>query len=209
MNHVSILLVCAELALLAACGQVEEARNQYKAARSGVRAARNLATSEEAQQKRAVRARSGGTLSMPCKKLGHYLPTSIAGFEAVGEPKGEPVSRSGVSYSACERRCTEGAQHLKGQLMDYNGANTLYAGATVMLSAGFSQKKDGQLMRGCSLGVANVRGWETLQKKEPRASVALGVGDRFFVTVESDEQDDTDFMKQVARDIDLNALAKY
>jgi hypothetical protein len=145
---------------------------------------------------------------MPYKELEHYLPASIAGFEAVGEPKGESVSMNGVGYSTCEQRYAKGGQHLKVQLMDYNGANALYAGATAMMSAGFSQENDEQLMRGCDLGVANVRGWETLQKKERRASVALGVGDRFFVAVESDGQDDTDFVKQVARDIDLNALAK-
>ena len=209
MNNFSTLLILAEIVMLASCGQLDEARNTYSAVATSARAAKNVgAALEAAEKKRAGRAERGDTVSLSYKDLQRYLPGSIAGFMPVGEPKGESVNMSGISYSSCEQTYKNGDQHLKVQLIDYNGANALYAGATAMMSAGFSQENDEELMRGCDLGIANVRGWETLQKKEHKASVALGVGDRFFVAVESDGQDNTDFVKQVARDIDLNALAK-
>ncbi|WP_156109037.1 hypothetical protein [Hymenobacter sp. APR13] len=209
MNRLGFLLVCAELGLLAACGQLQEARSRYNTASSSVRAVRNMgAAMRKQQQQHAARVAHGDTASLTYQELAHYLPAKLAGFNAVSEPKGESISLNGISYSTCERSYSNGSQRLKVQLVDYNGANALYAGATAMLSAGFAQEDDAQLMRSFDLGMSNIRGWETLQKKEHKASVALGVGDRFFVAVESDGQNNTDFVKQVARNIDLNALAK-
>lgn len=204
-----MLLVLTEIFLLAACGQVEEARHSYNTIASSAKAAKNIgAALEAAEQKRAVRVERGDTVSLNYKDLQRYLPGSIDGFLPVGKPEGESINMGGISYSTCEQTYEKGNQHLKVQLVDYNGANALYAGATAMMSAGFSQENDEELMRGCDLGVANVKGWETLQKKDHKASVALGVGDRFFVAVESDNQQDTEFVKQVARNMDLQALAK-
>ncbi len=202
-------LLLAEVLLLISCEQVQEARNTYNTVASTARAAKNVgAAMQAAEQKRAERAKRGDTLSLNYKQLQRYLPGSVAGFAAAGGPTGESVILSGVSYSTCEQTYAKGDQRLKIQLVDYNGANALYAGATAMMSAGFSQENDEELMRGCELGVVGVKGWETLQKKEGKASVALGVGNRFFVAVESDGQRDTEFVKQVARNLDLQALAK-
>ncbi|WBA41617.1 hypothetical protein [Hymenobacter canadensis] len=209
MHRLGFLLVCVELGLLAACGQLQEARNSYKAAASSVQTARTMgAALRKQQQQLAVRAAHGDTVVLPYQELARYLPARLAGFEAVSEPKGESISLNGVSYSSCERRYRKGKQHLKAQLVDYNGATALYAGATAMMAAGFVQEDDEQLVRSCNLGVHNIRGWENLQKREHKASIALGVGDRFFVVVESDGQNDTDVVKQVARNIDLQALAR-
>ena len=52
-----------------------------------------------------------------------------------------------------------------------------------------------------------MRGYETVQKLERRAAVALGVGERFFVSVESTGQEDTRLVKAVARTLDLKGLA--
>jgi hypothetical protein len=209
MNRLGFLLVCVELGVLAACGQLQEARSRYTNASSSIRAARHVgAAMRRQQQQHAAQVAHGDTVSLPYQELARFLPARLAGFEAVGEPKGESVSLHGISYSTCERHYRHGSQRLKVRLVDYNGANALYTGTTAMLSAGFAQEDEAQLMRSFDLGVGNIRGWETLQKKERKASVALGVGDRFFVAVESDGQSNTDFVKQVARTIDLNALAQ-
>lgn len=205
----TVLLLLAEVLGLAACEQMQQARNTYNAVASTARAAKNAgAAMQAAAQKRTDRAQRGDTLSLNYRELQRYLPTEVNGYAAVGRPKGESVNLSGMSYSTCEQDYEKNGQRLKIQLVDYNGANALYAGATAMMSAGFSQENDEQLMRGCDLGVSGVKGWETLEKKEGKACVALGVGDRFFVAVESDRQRDTEFVKQVARNLDLQALAK-
>jgi len=209
MKRLSIFLPLAATVLLASCDQIQEARNTYNTVASTARAAKNMGAALEAsQKKRTDRAERGDTVSLNYRDLQRYLPKKVDGFTPIGEPTGESVNMRGLSYSTCGQIYTKGDQRLKVLLVDYNGANALYSGATAVMSAGFSQEDEEQLMRGCDLGVADVKGWETLEKKEHNASVALGVGDRFFVTVESNKQDDTEFVKQVARNIDLNGLAK-
>ncbi|KAA9325547.1 hypothetical protein F0P96_19645 [Hymenobacter busanensis] len=197
------------LLLPVGCSQLQEAPNAHKKVAAVSRAAhqieQTLARTERLQRKRHV---LGDTLSLPYRELQKYLPATVAGFVRDGNPQGESVNMGGVSYSTCEQHYRKGNQRLKVQLVDYNGATALYAGVTAMMSANFSQENDEQLMRGCNLGLPNVQGYETLQKKERLASVALGVGDRFFVSVELNQQQDTDAVRNVARAMDLQALAK-
>ncbi|WP_165903862.1 hypothetical protein [Hymenobacter gummosus] len=49
---------------------------------------------------------------------------------------------------------------------------------------------------------------ETLDKKEHKATVTMGVGERFLVTVEASDQRDTELVKSVARSLDLGGLAR-
>ncbi|RTQ49560.1 hypothetical protein EJV47_12100 [Hymenobacter gummosus] len=156
---------------------------------------------------RAARAQRGDTVSLPYAELQKFLPPRIEGFVREGQPQGESVQMGGISYSTCEQRYRRGQQHLKVQVVDYNGAQALFAGATALMNDNIWQESDEQLMRGCNLGLPGVRGYETMQKMEHRAAVALGVGDRFFVSVESTGQDDTRLVKAVAQTLDLHALA--
>ncbi|RAK68378.1 hypothetical protein [Hymenobacter edaphi] len=147
------------------------------------------------------------TISLHYEVLQRFLPEHVAGFVREGRPQGESVQLGGISYSTCEQHYRKGSQRLKVQLVDYNGAQALYAGATALMSANIWQESDEQLMRGCDLGLPGVRGYETVQKLERRAAVALGVGDRFFVSVESTGQEDTRLVKAVARTLNLRELA--
>ena len=199
--------VCSAL-LLANCSQMHQASETARIT-SATRVSDQLEqTLARAEQKGAERAARGDTLSLPYQELRKYLPEEIAGFVREGSPKGESVDMGGVSFSTCEQVYRKGNQRLQVQLVDYNGADALYAGATVMMTAGFSQENDEQLMRGCDLGIPNVRGYETLQKKEGLASVALGVGDRFFLSLELDQQHSTDAVRTVAKAIDLKTLSQ-
>ncbi|GAB2964285.1 hypothetical protein GCM10027048_37110 [Hymenobacter coalescens] len=166
------------------------------------KAERSLATAH-----RTARVSRGDTTSLHYEALEKFLPVSVAGFVREGGPQGESVQMGGISYSTCEQYYRKGSQRLKVQLVDYNGAEALFAGATALMSADIWHESDEQLMRGCDLGLPGVRGYETVQKMEHRAAVALGVGDRFFVSVESTGQEDTKLVKAVARTLDLRGLA--
>ncbi|GAA4382532.1 hypothetical protein GCM10023186_22950 [Hymenobacter koreensis] len=195
--------------LLIGCSQVREANESLQTVSAATRAVNQAEASlTRTEQLRQTRAASGDTISLPYQELRNYLPHKLAGFVRDGAPQGESVSLGGVNYSTCEQYYRKGKQRLKVQLVDYNGASALYAGATAMMAAGFTQEDDEQLMRGCDLGIPNVLGYETLQKKEGRASVALGVGDRFFLSVELDQQQTTHTVRNVAKAIDLQTLAR-
>jgi hypothetical protein len=159
------------------------------------------------EQARRMRMQRGDTASLHHDELVRYLPERIDGFVREGKPQGESVRMGGVSYSTCEQSYRRGKQLLKVQVVDYNGAQALFAGATALMTSEIGPENDEQLMRGCDLGLPGVRGYETVQKMEHRAAVALGIGERFFVSVESTGQEDTKFVKAVARTLDLRGLA--
>ncbi|WP_400193365.1 hypothetical protein [Hymenobacter sp. B81] len=189
--------------LLSSCAQAPDSRATVEAT-----AVASAIAELPLDAARSSRRSLADTLSLPYGELAKFLPETVGQFVRDGVPQGESVNIGGVSYSTCEQYYRCGKQRLKVQLVDYNGANALYAGATAMMAAGFSQENDEHLMRGCDLGIPNVQGYETLQKKERRASVALGVGDRFFVSVELDQQHNTDLVRDVAKTMDLQTLAK-
>lgn len=192
--------------LLNSCSQQQEARGTSQPGVTTEPVASGLEVADSVAAKQRTRISRGDTVSLHYRELAKFLPARVAGFERGGEPRGESVNLGGVSYSTCEQYYRKGHLRLKVQLVDYNGAPALYAGATALMSSGISQESDEQLMQGCDIGVPRVRGYETLQKKESRAAVALGVGDRFFVSVESSGQHDTRLVKKVARKLDLKRL---
>ena len=79
--------------------------------------------------------------------------------------------------------------------------------ATAMLGSGFSSEDEQQRVQSTDLGVAGIKALETYQKKDHRASIAAGIGDRFLVTVEADNQEDTELVKQAVKALDLPKLA--
>lgn len=199
------LLVGCLLLLTGACSHVHTASESLGPISSTGSSA--VATRLPAPLSTTPRALRGDTISLPYEALQQFLPVRIAGFVREGQPQGEAVQLGGGSYSLCEQHYRRGRQRLKVQLVDYNGAQALYAGATALMNTSVWQENDEELMRGCDLGVPGVRGYETVQKLEHRAAVALGVGDRFFVSVESTGQADTRLVKAVARTLDLRSLA--
>ncbi|AYA37477.1 hypothetical protein D3Y59_10720 [Hymenobacter oligotrophus] len=204
MNVLRPLAGIAALLALMGCGQVHRPEAPADASLNAAQQpAQQLVEAERRYQLRAMR---GDTLSLHHQELQRFLPPVVAGFVHEGKPQGESVDLGSVRYSTCEQRYRKGNQQLKVQLVDYNGANALYVGATALMDLG-SQESDEQLMQSCDLGLPDVRGYATLQKKEHRATVALGVGDRFFVSVESTQQHDTRLVKEVARQLNLARLA--
>lgn len=118
------------------------------------------------------------------------------------------MNMTGMSYSVGEQTYNKGDDYVKVNIVDYNGAYGMYTGVIAMYGAGFSMEDDNQRMQGVDLGIKDVKGWEILQKKEKTASVFLGVGERFLVTVEASNQDDSDFVQSVAKELALSELAK-
>lgn len=53
----------------------------------------------------------------------------------------------------------------------------------------------------------NIDGWESFKKGNKKAIVFLYLGDRFFLYVEADNQKNTEFVKEIARKMNLETLA--
>ncbi|GAA4350692.1 hypothetical protein GCM10023185_08700 [Hymenobacter saemangeumensis] len=202
-------MAAASLALLAGCEQASEAKKSYNAIVTTTKAAESLSASmEEAQTHQAERVKRGDTLSINYKELHKLLPSAIEGYTAEGEPEGESVQMPGMQYSSTKQRYRKGEETLSVQLVDYNGAATMFTAATAMVGTGIAVEDETQLMRSLDLGMKGVKGYEKLDKQGHQASVLLGVADRFFVTLEATGQKDTELVKSAARQLKLSGLAR-
>ena len=50
-------------------------------------------------------------------------------------------------------------------------------------------------------------GWEEFRKKDKEANLALGLGNRFFLSIEADNQTGMDFVIDIAKSMALNDLS--
>jgi hypothetical protein len=203
--------VCAAAGLLVLtnCEQARDAKNAYSAVVTTTKAAKEMAAGlEQAQQQQEARKQRGDTLALNYKELQKYLPASPAGFVPAGQPEGQSTNMANVHMSTASQQYQKGDQTVTVALVDYNGAAALFMGATAMMNNGLEIEDDQQLMRSLKLDRPGVKALETLDKQEHKATVTMGVGDRFLVTVEASGQQDTELVKTVANSLDLDALAK-
>lgn len=158
------------------------------------------------QEKMKERRAKGDTLAMPYADLQKYLPQSIDGYKA-DKPDGATVNMGQVSYSsAIIRFSKDNGDWVKVSIIDYNQAYQLYSGATALWAMGMSVDSPQEKAEGVKLD-NNVTGWEVYQKNSKNATITLGVGSRFLVSVDANNQTDVEMVKSVIKTIDLSKLA--
>lgn len=195
---------------LVSCEKAQKAQEAYHNFSTLKDAGEKMETSmKDAQDRHAERVKTGDTLSLPYKDLEAYLPASLDGYTGE-EPSGQSMKTAGMAFSTASRSYKQGDKTLEVTVMDYNGASTLYQGASAMfaLGMGFESEDDETLTRAAPLKQDGVKGIETLGKKTGDADLNLAVGDRFIVSVKASGQKDLALVEQVAQQLDLAKLAK-
>jgi hypothetical protein len=92
-------------------------------------------------------------------------------------------------------------------ISDYNGYETGFAGISAIYAMGFSSENDSKKEGSVDLGIKDVVAYETIYKKEPRSKLVLIVADRFFVELDSDGNNDENFLRGIAKNMKLPELA--
>lgn len=211
MKKYLILLLAGGLsASVISCGGSEQKEDETKKPENPLEAIQEAANNmqsgtEDAQKKMEERKKKGDTLAMKYEDLMKYLPDEISGYTK-GEPTGTTVSMMGQSYSNAEVKYANGDNWVKVQIIDYNQAYSLYSSAAMMWTMGFSVDSPEEKAGSVKLQ-DNVAGWEVFKKKNKDAELTLGVGYRFWIHVKANKQENTDFIKGVAKDMDLSTLA--
>lgn len=182
--------------------EVNVSKNPLEALVAAGEAIEKSANAGETKMKE--RRAKGDTLAMPYADLQKYLP-SIDGYK-MDEPNGATVNMGAISYSSAEAKYKKGDNWVKISIIDYNQAYAMYSAATAMWAMGMSVDTPNEKAGGIKFG-DDVGGWEVFQKKNKNAAVTLGVGSRFWVNIEADNQENTDFVKSVAKSIDLSKLS--
>jgi hypothetical protein len=144
--------------------------------------------------------------AMNYKDLQAYLPTSINGYEA-GNLDGQSMNMSGMSFSTAEVEFkNSGGHYVRITLMDYSAAIGLYQAATAMWAMGMSFEDDESIAKSVQWE-ENIVGWEEYRKIDKEAKLALGIGNRFFLSIEASEQSNLDLVNSIAKRMDLTSLS--
>ncbi|MET4104995.1 hypothetical protein [Hymenobacter sp. UYP22] len=203
-----VLAVLGTALLTTACDQAQKVKESYSAISKLKDAGEKMeASMDAAKSQREERVKRGDTLSMPYKELQAYLPTDVSGYTAAN-PTGQSMKMSGIAFSTVGREFTKDSVTVKTEIIDYNGANQLYQGASAMLGLGLESEDDEQLTKSASLGIDGASGMETYRKKDRQAELMLAVGGRFLIKVTADKQPDTKLVESVAKQMQLEKLAE-
>ena len=211
MKNFIILLSLIVGLVLAGCGkEAEEAMEIMKDLPEKAEQVQKKVN--RAEERIAERKKKGDTIAIPYKKLQEYLPASIEGY-TTREPSGEQMSMGGFSFSQAERiyegKSNDGENiRLRISLVDYVENYGMYAGLAFWLS-GYSREDEDSYEKTFDTGVDDVFAMESYKKKgSNRAEVTYAVGYRFLLQLQADHQKDTEFLKSVAKKIDIKKLSK-
>lgn len=161
---------------------------------------------DAAQAKIKERRAKGDTLAMPYAELTKYLPEKIDGYKRE-EPDGATINMPGASYSSAEVVFkNDNGDRIKVQLLDYNAAYQMYSSVTALWAMGMSVDTPEQKAGGIKFE-GDIGGWEEYGKKNQKAQITLGIGYRFWLQIEADNQENTEFVKSIAKSMELSKLS--
>lgn len=143
--------------------------------------------------------------AMNYTELQNYLPESISGYQAE-KPTGQTFNMGGMSYSNAEITFRGSNGTIRVSILDYSGAAAMYQAATAVWSTGMSFEDDEKKAQTVKFS-DNIVGMEEYKKIAKEAYLALGVGNRFFVSIEAENQENVNFVHKIAEDMDLEKLA--
>ncbi|MCB2220797.1 MAG: hypothetical protein KQI35_10410 [Bacteroidetes bacterium] len=138
--------------------------------------------------------------------LQSYLPEKIEGYEA-GSPEGQTTTVQGLTFSSASiefSNSTDG--YINITLLDYAGASNMYQAAVATWSAGITFDNDQVNFKEINWS-EKIIGWEQFHKSDKISYLALGIAERFFLTIEANQQNDTELVKSIAHKMDLQKLA--
>jgi hypothetical protein len=196
------------LSVLVGCGGKSDDVKNAMAAAGAVAGGQLQETVEDAEKFRQDRIARGDTVAMSYEELKAYLPESVDGLEAEGDPKGESQAMPGFSMSTT-RRTWKGPGKDGGQaevevtITDFGGTAQAYGLVAAPMFMGFSREDDSQKVGSVKMDLAHTGGWQELDKKNGDAKFAAVTRYRYMITAEADGfgEDKTDLLRSVVEDV--------
>lgn len=140
------------------------------------------------------------------KDLIKYLPSSIEGYTA-SEPIGDTMKINDANYSSAQINFSNNNNVIIITLFDYNAVFSMCSMSPAKWDVGTEIDTEEELSKIISLG-DNIKGWETYKKKSNSSSLMVGIKNRFLLTIDADNQNNTPFLKEITESINLKGLAE-
>jgi hypothetical protein len=139
--------------------------------------------------------------------LQSYLPTAIPGY-LTGVPESRTVDLDDITFSSAKIEFeNRSGNYIRISLFDFSMEENMYRAAIALWETGLQLESDETYIRSLDWG-SNFTVWEEFRSTEKIAIVALGIVDRFFLTIEADNQKETGFVKTIAQNMSLDRLSE-
>lgn len=209
MNKTFLLLLIAVSVAVASCGQkVDETAEAMNNLKSLAASADEVQVSQDQlEQRRQERKSKGDTLALTGDQLKSLLPNSIDGYQG-SDPETSSMEIPGMSFSQVSRSYSNAkGESVKITLTDYNASEMGWAAASALFA--LKWKVDNSTETSGTFQTANplVNGHATFSKQSKSATVTYGLGGRFLLIIEAQNQSNSDWAKSTAQSLDLNKLA--
>lgn len=209
MKKLSITLIFAFVIGFIGCGdKVKEIKDAAEGVSKLAEAGKTMeANAEKAKAKREERVKKGDTLAIDYNKLYEFIPESISGYKAEGK-EGQMLEMGDVSYSSAMQKYTkEGAsESAEVSIIDYNATYELFQSSLDLVTM-FEIDDNQKTQKKFDIGVADVTAVESYDKQTKEANIIIGVGWRFYISIRVENQANCNLAKDIAKNMNLKALA--
>lgn len=202
------LLIALSIILFACGGKDKSQDDNIDMEKNPLGAAMKMAKNMQEQAEKMEKDMENRKVAkaMHYEELIKFLPTEIDGYTAK-EPDGGTVEMQGISYSNADITFkNEAGERIKVSLLDYNAALSMYIMATAMWTSGLKIDTKDELAQSYNIS-DDISGWETFKKKSGKASIVIGISNRFMLSIDADNQKNCDNVKSIAKSMDLDKLA--
>ena len=204
-NKFKIIIALSVSLITVSCGGEKEDKNDSGEELSKLdKETKGLINNIE-QLSETLNAESEGGEPIHYTDLQKYLPRNVEGYN-MEDPEGTTLSMEGFSVSSAEAEYTsENGNYMRVSIMDYNAAQSLFKMSTGMWDMGIIIDSDEEYAKSFSLN-ENINGWETFDKKNNKATVIAGVGDRLMISVEANNQTNVEKVKEVLASMNIKSM---
>ena len=217
-----LLIACAVIVAMSACGKSEAQKQAEQAAEDARKAAEAIAKAAE-----SATAAGGGTADLG-KALGgmaaalsgaaggdgkvvepvtfqalQTMLPKVSGWE-MGEPEGERMT-SPMPFSQTEAKYTKGDASVDVKIVDTGFAQLLVAPWSMMMAMGYSKESTSGYEKATT--IMNNPGFEKWQKNSKNGELNIFVGKRFLLTIDGHDIADTKVLHDFAGQMDFGKLA--
>ncbi|MCO5250088.1 MAG: hypothetical protein M9949_01555 [Candidatus Kapabacteria bacterium] len=214
MKRVSFFVLLASMFAFVSCG---EKFDELKKAAEIVEKAPDMVekmekSANESEKRIQERRAKGDTLSIKFTELMKFLPESIDGYTP-GKPEGQTTNTYGFSFSTAKHTFTKensdgSTDRVTIELFDYNQGHDFFVGLTMWTSMGMSFEDTNGWQKTFDTGIADVFAMEDYKYDGKRTALTYAIGYRFYLAINVENVEGTDFAKNLAKKVDMKTLAK-
>jgi hypothetical protein len=197
MKKIFMLLSISLALFIISCGEKKDIDTKETPIVEQEQKGESMSNSESANSKLESRRAKGDTIAIDWKKYPNIMP-EISGFTK-SSPDITSINAMGISYSSFIQDYNNGDNKITITIIDYNTAIEMFSSA-----AGW---KNFQMQTDNDESFSSVQEYKSVEdtwifeeylKKAKDANVVLAVNDRFFVSVNANNQNSTKYSKEIA-----------